>query len=166
MRPTAAALRPRLPGNACVVRGTKIGARAVSDPEVMAADTGQARVEGGVRLLTEPLWCGSSVLVNKPGRMEALVMVMPRAWFVASVTPRRRRQQLARQQATVPHQRPQPRERPPLRWVFPLLEGIPRVRVTGQGESHAFLEGLTAVTRQVLRLFGERVCRLDHMAPG
>jgi hypothetical protein len=86
--------------------------------------------------------------------------------LVYSVTQRRLRQQLAHQQVTVPNQLHQPTERPTLRWVFQLLEGIHRVRVTVQGEIHDLIEGLTEVTRQVLSLFGERVCRLYQIAPG
>jgi transposase len=93
-------------------------------------------------------------------------MVMTLALLVYTVTQRRLRHQLARQQATVPNQLQQPTERPTLRWVFQLLEGIHRVRVTVQGELHDLIEGLNDVTRQVLRLFGERVCRLSQIAPG
>jgi hypothetical protein len=107
--------------NACFVLGTKISARALSDPEVMAA---------------------------------------------YSVTPRRRRQQLARQPVTVPNQLQQATERPTLRWVVQRLEGIHRVRVTVQGELHDLIDGLNEVTRQILRLFGERGCHLDQIAPG
>jgi transposase len=166
VRPHEAAIRHRLPGNACCVLGTKIGARAVSDPEGMAAYTGQARVEGGVRCRNEPRLFVSSLCVKQPCRSDAGLMVMTLALFVDSVTPRRRRQQLARQQATVPNQLHQPTARPTWRWVFQRLEGIHRVRVTVQGEIHDRIEGLHEVTRQVLRLCGERVCRLDQIAPG
>jgi len=74
--------------------------------------------------------------------------------------------QLAHQQTTVPNQLDQLTQRPTLRWVFQLLEEIHRVRVTVHGEFHDLIEGLNAVTRQVLHLFGERVCRLYQIAPG
>jgi transposase len=106
------------------------------------------------------------LFVKKPCRIEGLLMVMTLALPVYSVTQRRLRQQLAGQQATVPNQLQQQTERPTLRWVFQRLEGIHRVRVTVQAEIHDLIEGLNEVTRQVLRLFGERVCRLDHIAPG
>jgi hypothetical protein len=86
--------------------------------------------------------------------------------LVYSVRQCQLRQQLAHQQVTVPNQLQQPTERPTLRWVFQRLEGIHRVRVTIQGELHDLIEGLKEVTRQIPRLFGERVCRLDHIVPG
>jgi transposase len=158
-------MRHRRHVNACFVLGTNISARALSDPEGMAAYKGQARVEGGFRFLKDPRFFVSSLFVKKPGRIEGLLMVMTLALLVYSVTQRRLRQQLARQQATVPNQLQQPTERPTLRWVFQLLEGTHRVRVTIQGELHDLIEGLKEVTRQIPRLFGERVCRLYHIVP-
>ena len=83
-----------------------------------------------------------------------------------SVTQRRLRQQLASQNETIPNQINQPTERPTLRWVFQLLEGIHRVRVTVQDEVHDLIEGLNAVQIKILRLFGEEVCRLYQISPG
>jgi len=130
VRPNEEAMRHRRHVNACVVLGTNIGARALSAPGVMAAYKGQARVEGGCRFLKDPLFFVSSLFVNKPCRIEGLLMVMTLALLGSSVTQRRLRQQLARQQETVPNQLHQPTGRPTLRWVFQRLEGIHRVRVT------------------------------------
>jgi hypothetical protein len=38
--------------------------------------------------------------------------------------------------------------------------------VTVQGQVHDLIAGLNAVQINVLRLFGEEVCRLYHIAPG
>ena len=83
-----------------------------------------------------------------------------------AVTQRRLRQQLALQNETIPNQINQPTERPTLRWVFQLLEGIHRVRVTVQGQVHDLIEGLNEVQIKILRLFGEGVCRLYQISPG
>ena len=71
-----------------------------------------------------------------------------------------------RHNETVLRQMNQPTERPTLRWVFQLLEGIHRVRVTVQGKVHNLIEGLNEVQITILRLFGEEVCRLYHISPG
>ena len=93
-------------------------------------------------------------------------MVMTLALLVYSVAQRRLRQQLAHHHETVPHQINPPTTSPTLRWVFPLLEGIHRVRVTVQGQVHDLIEGLNDVQINVLRLFGEAVCRLYQISPG
>jgi transposase len=166
VRPHEEARRHRMQVNACFGLGTNISASARSDPEVMAADKGQAQGEGGCRFLQDPLFFVSSLCVKQPCRIEGLLMVMTLALLVYSVPQRRLRPQLARPQATVPNQLQQPTKRPTLRWVFQLLEGIHRVRVTVQGELHDRIEGLNELTRQILRLVGERVGRLYQIAPG
>ena len=127
---------------ACFVVGTNVDARQVSDADVIQAYKGQAQAEGGFRFLKDPLFFVSSLLVKKPSRIQGLLMVMTLALLVYSVAQRRRRQQLARHNETVPNQINQPTRRPTLRWVFQLLEGIHRVHVTVQGQVYDLVEGL------------------------
>src|SRR5712691_11147804 len=118
---------------ACYVLGTNIDASEVSDTEVIVAYKGQAHVEGGFRLLKDPLFFVSSLFVKKPTRIAGLLMVMTLALLVYSVAQRRLRQALARQKESLPNQINQPTQRPTLRWVLQLLEGIHRVRVSVHG---------------------------------
>jgi transposase len=166
VRPDQEAMRHHQQVKACFVLGTNIGATELSDAEVIAAYKGQSSVEGGFRLLQDPLFFVSSLFVKKPSRIEGLLMVMTLALLVYSVAQRRMRQQLARHHETVPNQINQPTMAPTLRWVFQLLEGIHCVRVTVQGQVHELIEGLTDVKIKILRLFGERVRCLDQISPG
>ncbi len=151
---------------ACFVIGTNIDASQVSDAQVIQAYKAQAQVEGGFRFLKDPLFFVSSLFVKKPCRIQGLLMVMTCALLVYAVTQRRLRRQLSRQHETIPNQINQPTDRPTLRWVFQLLEGIHRVRVTVQGMVHDLIEGLNEVQMKVLRLFGEEVCQLYQISPG
>ncbi len=151
---------------ACFVVGTNIDASQLSDAEVIRAYKGQAQAEGGFRFLKDPLFFVSSLFVKRPSRIQGLLMVMTGALLVYAVAQRRLRQQLVRQNETVPNQIHQPTQRPTLRWVFQLLEGIHRVRVMVQGHVHDLIEGLNEVKIKILRLFGEGVCRLYQISPG
>jgi transposase len=166
VRPDEASLERRKHFKACCVLGTNIEASLLSDAEVIRAYKGQARVAGSFRLLKDPLFFVSSLFVKKPARIQGLLMVMTLALLVYSVAQRRLRQPLARHNETVPNQINQPTERPTLRWVFQLLEGIHRVRVTVHGHVHDLIEGLNDVKIKVLRLFGEGVCQLYQISPG
>jgi transposase len=150
---------------ACFVLGTNISASEVSDPEVIAADKSQSRVEGGFRFLKDPLFFVASLFVKKPSRIAGLLMVMTLALLVYSVTQRRLRQQLAEHHQTVPNQIHQPTASPTLRWIFQLLEGIHRVRMTIQGHVHERIESLTNVQINILRLCGTVVCHLYQISP-
>jgi transposase len=151
---------------ACYVLGTNINASELSDVEVITAYKGQSQVEGGFRFLKDPLFFVSSLFVKKPSRIEGLLMVMTLALLVYSVAQRRLRAQLVRHQETVPNQINQPTTSPTLRWVFQLLEGIHRIRLTVQGQAHDLIEGLHDVQVKILRLFGNEVCRLYQISPG
>jgi transposase len=150
---------------ACFVLGTNIDVSELSDAEVIAAYKGQAHVEGGFRFLKDPLFFVSSLFIKKPSRIEGLLMVMTLALLIYSVAQRRLRTQLAKHHETVPNQINQPITSPTLRWVFQLLEGIHRVRVTLQGQVYDLIEGLNDVQIKILRLFGEHVCCLYQIAP-
>jgi transposase len=149
---------------ACFVVGTNIAMSQLSDAEVIRAYKGQVQAERGFRFLKDPLFFVSSLFVKKPSRVQGLLMVMTMALLVYAVAQRRLRQQLARRHETVPNQIHQPTQRPTLRWVFQLLEGIHRVRVIVQGQVHDLIEGLNEVQISVLRLFGEGVCRLYQIS--
>jgi transposase len=150
----------------CFVLGTNIKAKALSDKEVLAAYKAQSQVEGGFRFLKDPLFFVSSLFVKKPSRIQGLLMVMTLALLVYSVAQRRLRQALARQHESLPNQINQPTQRPTLRWVFQLLEGIHRVRVIVQDQVHDLVEGLNEVQIKILRLFGQHVCQIYQISSG
>jgi transposase len=151
---------------ACYILGTNIDASELSDAAVITAYKGQSHVEGGFRFLKDPLFFVSSLFVKKPTRIAGLLMVMTLALLVYSVAQRRLRKQLAQNHDTVPNQINQPTPSPTLRWVFQLLEGIHRVRVTVQDQVHELIEGLNDVQIKILRLFGNEVCRLYQISTG
>jgi len=166
VRLDAEAIRRSKQHKGCFVLGTNIEADDLSDEEVIVAYKAQSQVEGGFRFLKDPLFFVSSLFVKKPSRIQGLLMVMTLALLVYSVAQRRLRQELARQQESLPNQINQPTQRPTLRWVFQLLEGIHRVRVIVQDQVHDLIEGLNEVQIKILRLFGQHVCQIYQISSG
>jgi transposase len=164
--PDAEAIRRQQQHKGCFVLGTNIEASHLSDEEVLAAYKAQSHVEGGFRFLKDPLFFVSSLFVKKPSRIQGLLVVMTLALLVYSVAQRRLRQALKRQKESLPNQINQPTQRPTLRWVFQLLEGIHRVRVRVQGQIHDLIEGLNKVQITILRLFGQDVCQIYQISFG
>jgi transposase len=164
VRPDAEAIRQSKQHKGCFVLGTNIEADDLRDEEVIAAYKAQSQVEGGFRFLKDPLFFVSSLFVKKPARIQGLLMVMTLALLVYSVAQRRLRQELVRQKESLPNQINQLTQRPTLRWVFQLLEGIHRVRVSVQGQIHDLIEGLNEVQIKILRLFGQEVCQIYHIS--
>jgi transposase len=160
VRPDAEAIRQRQQLKGCFVLGTNIEADHLSDEDVITAYKAQSQVESGFRFLKEPLFFVSSLFVKKPCRIQGLLMVMTLALLVYWVVQRRLRQELARPKESLPNQINQLTQRPTLRWVFQLLEGIHRVRVVVQDEVRDLIEGLNEVQIKILRLFGKDVCQI------
>jgi transposase len=166
VRPDAEAIRRSKQHKGCFVLGTNIEADDLRDEEVIAAYKAQSQVEGGFRFLKDPLFFVSSLFVKKPTRIQGLLMVMTLALLVYSVAQRRLRQELVRQKESLPNQINQLTQRPTLRWVFQLLEGINRVRASVQGQMHDLIEGLNEVQIKILRLFGQEVCQIYQISSG
>ena len=166
MRPDADRLEQAKQHTACFVLGTNIGATELSEAEVIAGYKAQSQVEGGFRFLKDPLFFASSLFVTQPCRIQGLLMVMTLALLVYSVAQRRLRQELTRQNETIPNQINQPTNRPTLRWVVQVLEGIERVRLMIDGRVRDLITGLHAVKIKILRLFGEQVCHVYQLPSG
>ena len=164
--PDPAKLTRQQQRKACFVLGTTIPATALTDAEVVAGYKGQSAVERGFRFLKDPVFFVSSLFIKKPSRLQGLLMVMTLALLVYSVAQRRMRHQLARQHDTLPNQIGQPGSRPTLRWVFQLLEGINRVTFSVQEHVQIVIEGLTALRRKILQLFGQKVCQIYQISSG
>jgi hypothetical protein len=72
VRPEDEALRRQTHGKACCGLGTTSGASPWRDTEVMAADNGPARGEGGCRGHNDPLVLVASLWVQTPSRVQGL----------------------------------------------------------------------------------------------
>jgi transposase len=166
VQPNTARIGQAKQGGACFVLGTTIAADALSDIEVIHGYKGQSKAEGGFRFLKDPLFFVSSLFVKKPCRLQGLLMVMTLALLVYSVAQRRLRKELARLNETIPNQITQPTSRPTLRWVLQVLDGIECVHVVLDGETQDLITGLHEVKINILRLFGEQVCRMYQLPSG
>ena len=166
VRPDLAKITRQQQRKACFVLGTTMPVTALTDAEVVAGYKGQSAVERGFRFLKDPVFFVSSLFVKKPSRLQGLLMVMTLALLVYSIAQRRMRHQVAHQHDTLPNQIGQPGARPTLRWGFQLLEGINRVPLAVQGHVTIVMEGLTALRRKILQLFGQKVCQIYQIASG
>ncbi len=127
---------------------------------------GQDHVEKGFGFLKSPLCFASSLFVEKPSRLEGLVMVMTLALLVYSIAQRRLRKALLQSEETIPSQINQPTHRPTMRWVFQCLEGINHVVVKIQGRVKVMIDGLNDLRRKIFKLMGGEVAKIYLFAGG
>lgn len=116
-------------------------------------------VERGFRFLKDPLFFASSLFLEKPERIMALIMVMGLALLVYALAEHKLRSQLMRTGITLPNQLGKPTQRPTMRWVFQLFDGIdvllmPQIH---QIEMQRYVLNLKPIHHQILNLLGPEV---------
>jgi len=151
--------------NACFVIGTNIKDDELTDTEIFYGYKSQSNVEGGFRFLKDPLFFVSSLFLKKPSRIETLLMIMTLSLFVYSIAQRRMRENLKTQGETLPNQINQPIQRPTLRWIFQLFDGINFI--TQQAINNTVItmvDGLSELRQKILRLFGPAICKIYQIS--
>ena len=92
---------------------------------ILTAYKGQAAsVERGFRFLKDPMFFASSLFLEKPERIMALLMVMGLSLLVYALAERSLRTELAQRDESIPNQVGKPTQRPTIRRIFQVFQGI------------------------------------------
>lgn len=138
----------------CFILATnELDEQALPDHEVLAGYQGQASAERGFRFLKDPLFLASSLFLNSPKRIMALMMVMTICLLVYAALQHRIRQSLQQQQQSFPDQKGKPSQKPTARWVFQCFVGIHLLAIDSQQQ---LVLNLKDHHRQLLSLLGRR----------
>jgi transposase len=115
-------------------------------------------VERGFRFLKDPLFFAHSLFLKKPERVMALLMIMGLALLIYSLAERKLRQALQETNASIPSQTRKPTQKPTMRWVFLLFEGLDILLVKQNDEIVLRqLLNLRPAQEQVIKLLGAQV---------
>jgi transposase len=114
-------------------------------------------VERGFRFLKDPLFFADSLFLKKPARIMALLMVMGLSLLVYALAEHRVRTQLAERDTTVPDQTGKPTQRPTIRRIFQMMEGVDLLIIEQAGVRRRLLLNMTDVRWQIIDLFGHHV---------
>jgi len=115
-------------------------------------------VERGFRFLKDPLFFAHSLFLKKPERVMVLLMIMGLSLLIYSLAERKLRQALQETNASIPSQTRKPTQRPTMRWVFLLFEGLDILLVKQNDEIVLrLLLNLRPVQKQVIKLLGPHV---------
>lgn len=132
--------------------------------DVLKAYKGQDLCEKGFAFLKKPEFFTSSLNLEKPGRIEAILTIMVLSLLVYSMAQRRLRKNLEALNDCMPNQLGKPTKRPTMRWIFQLFEGINFVIVKIDGVQKAFVEGLNALRKKAISLLGPGVLEIYSVA--
>jgi transposase len=115
-------------------------------------------VERGFRFLKDPLFFASSLFVKKPERVMALLMVMGLCLLIYAACEHVVRSELTRREETLPDQKGKPTQRPTMRRVFQIFEGIEVLIIEHpDGRRSRVVLNLSELHRRILDLLGWQV---------
>jgi len=114
-------------------------------------------VERGFRFLKDPMFFAHALFLKKPARIMALLMVMALSLLVYALGEHILRAQLAQRDETVPDQRGKPTNRPTLRRIFQIFEGIDVLYAAQSERRRRSILNLRDIHYQILALFSSHV---------
>ena len=117
-------------------------------------------VERGFRFLKDPMFFANSLFLKKPARIMALLMIMGISLLVYALAEHPVRQQLAERDETIPDQKGQPTQRPTMRRIFQMMEGIDVLLIEESGTRRRFILNMTDLRRQIICLFSQHVQKI------
>lgn len=115
-------------------------------------------VEHGFRFLRDPLFFADSLFLKSPVRIMAMIMIMGLALLVYALAEREIRRQLAAQNETIPSQTGKPTQRPTMRRIAQIFEGVDLliIRRDNQVVERQILN-MTDIRRKIISLLGPEV---------
>jgi len=150
---------------ACFIVGTNIAQSELSSIEVLQGYQKQDNVEKGFGFLKSHLCFASAFFLEKPSRIEGLIMVMTLSLLVYTTAQRRLRKALEQLDETIPNQIKQPSKRPTMRWIFQILEGINHILIREGLQVRIMLEGINELRRKILSMLGVSVAKIYQVTP-
>ena len=128
----------------------------MSPNDLLAAYKGQSKVERSFRFLKDPNIVGSSLFVQKPERMMAILMIMTLCLLVYSALEYVTRTLLKKNNLTFENQVGKPVQNPSMKWIFECFEGIHLLYVS---DKQCIMLNLKERHRLIINLLGERYSR-------
>lgn len=128
----------------------------MSPNDLLAAYKGQSKVERSFRFLKDPNIVGSSLFVQKPERMMAILMIMTLCLLVYSALEYVTRTLLKKNNLTFENQVGKPVQNPSMKWIFECFEGIHLLYVS---DKQCIVLNLKERHRLIINLLGERYSR-------
>ncbi len=123
--------------------------------EALKEYKGQQSVERGFRFLKDPLFFASSVFLKKPERIVSLGMIMVLSLLVYSIAQFKLRKALEQNSESIPDQMGKPTNKPTMRRVFQMFEGITLlIKMKNGVERIVGILNIKEIHRKILALMG------------
>lgn len=144
----------------CFVLATNVSLKKSNQVQILDAYKKQDYAEKGFAFLKKPEFFTASLNLEKPGRIEAILMIMVLSLLIYSLAQRRLRNALKQHNETIPNQLKKPTNTPTMRWIFQLFEGVNFVSIQIDHTQKAFIQGLNEIREKVAFLIGGNTLKI------
>ena len=114
----------------------------------------QQDVERGFAFLKDPWFMANRIFLKSPKRIQALMMVMTLCLMIYNIAQYRLRKALQENNETVPNQLGKLFQKPTLKWIFQIMEGLTIIKLQTEQGIRTLLMSLTELRRKIINLFG------------
>lgn len=128
----------------------------LSDTEILSYYKDQSKVERGFRFLNDPLCMADAVYLKNENRIKALATVMCLCLLVYSTAQRKLRQVLKEQNTTIPNQINKETQRPTLKWILQLFQGVHVIYQRVGNKINKIVSNMDDLRKRILELLGHR----------
>jgi transposase len=141
-----------------VLGSNELDEEQLSAETILTAYKGQgASVERGFRFLKDPMFFASGLFLEKPERIMALLMVMCLSLLVYALAERTLRTELTQRDESVPNQVGKQTQRPTMRRIFQVFEGIDVLMIQRPLGTQRQVLNLKPIHLHILDLLGPEV---------
>lgn len=137
-----------------VIATNELDLTKLTNIELLETYKGQQSVERGFRFLKDPLFMASSVFLKNEDRIVALGMIMCLCLLVYTLAQRLLRMNLKEKSASIANQKGKPTNKPTMRWVFQLFEGIHVLFVKTNGKTQNIVLNMSDERLYILEMLG------------
>ena len=137
-----------------IIATNELNTEALTKEELLNHYKDQQSVERGFRFLKDPFFLCSSIFLKKETRIVALGMVMCLCLLIYMLTQRLIREKLKEQKQKLPNQLGKPTDRPTIRWIFQVFEGVHVIYHRVGNELRTVVANIKKFHQEVLNLLG------------
>jgi len=137
-----------------ILATNQLDRHVLADADMLAEYKEQSKTESGFKFIKDDSFEVASVFLKKPTRISALMMIMTLCLMVYAVAQHRLRQQLQDETDTIPNQSGKPTDKPSMKWVYRLFQGVHVVLLNRDHEQLKIVTNLDEIRQKIIRYFG------------
>ena len=143
-----------------IIATNDVEEKKVSEDELLSSYKSQSGTEGGFKFLKDDSFQVSSVFLEKPSRISALMAVMVLCLMVYNVAQYRLREALKVNDETIPDQKGKKTDTPTLKRVFKLFLGIQLLLIQSADLEQSIVINLNEVIIRIIKLYGYKAMEI------